>query len=631
MKRQLFVVRPRVNWAAAAVKPLAALLQDNDRSVRFQAATALGRIAEPSAVPSLLKALDEDDLFARYAAFTALNYIGRAHPTTWSSIAQGLRSPQAKILEGTMFAMRETFQEENINALASFVGDRAIPGEARAGALAVLSELHRKSAPWNGHWWGTQPVKSPLPAKVIDWEGTPVVLATVAASLKDPDAAVRLAAVRGTETTHDTNAAVRLVAMFPEEIEQSIRRAIIAAMGAMKGPAASAFIDSLLSHAGGIATLLPDAVAAAERIGGKEMVHALTNLANSWTGVMAVKPTIEALGNLKAVEAVPTLAHFANHPNSELRETAIAALGRVGGEAAVNALVTLLDASDAQIRREAVSALGATKQGSALEPLLKAWHDTSTRTEAIVALAQRPDLRALDAYLDGAADKSSTVRDAARKGLQSIQKPARPILEQRAVQGALSGPVLAGLQRLYEKDDQAKLGPIFANSAAGRSTDPSAYAVFALKNKGDQKHGKAIFNDFTTAACVKCHKAEGQGGDVGPDLNSVGVKYSRAQIIEHILYPSRIILDGYQQTTVVTRDGDLQSGIVRGETLDELTLLDTEGKKHVIVKSQIEKRKQNELSLMPEGLQMGLSLQDFTDLVSYVESLKDQPVHASNK
>src|SRR5436305_13492787 len=136
---------------------------------------------------------------------------------------------------------------------------------------------------------------------------------------------------------------------------------------------------------------------------------------------------------------------------------------------------------------------------------------------------------------------------------------------------------------------------------------------------------------MAAVACIKCHMAEGQGGEVGPDLNSVGAKYNRAQIIEHILYPSRIILDGYQQTTVFTKDGDSQSGIVRGETPDDLTLIDTEGKKHVILKKQIESRKQNELSLMPEGLQVGLSVQEFSDLCTYVESLKDQPVQTSSK
>jgi putative heme-binding domain-containing protein len=115
---------------------------------------------------------------------------------------------------------------------------------------------------------------------------------------------------------------------------------------------------------------------------------------------------------------------------------------------------------------------------------------------------------------------------------------------------------------------------------------------------------------------------------VGPDLTSVGAKYNRAQIVEAILYPSKLILDGYQQTIVFTKEGDSQAGILRSESPEELTLVDTEGKKHVFPKKQIETRKTSELSLMPDGMQFGLSKQDFSDLVSYVESLKDKPAAA---
>ena len=150
----------------------------------------------------------------------------------------------------------------------------------------------------------------------------------------------------------------------------------------------------------------------------------------------------------------------------------------------------------------------------------------------------------------------------------------------------------------------------------------------AVKSSGDAARGRKIFSDLQGVACIKCHRVGGEGGDVGPDLNSAGAKYNRAQLIEHILYPSKLILDGYQQTTVFTKDGDSQSGIVRGETPDELTLLDVEGKKHAIAKKTIDTRKLSELSPMPEGLQLGLTLQEFSDLVSLMETLKDKPVEA---
>jgi HEAT repeat protein len=333
-----------------------------------------------------------------------------------------------------------------------------------------------------------------------------------------------LAAIRATETTRNTNALSRLTALFEKETDKPIRQAIISAMGAIKGPAASAFIGSLLHRAVEFPSLLPDAVAAAEKIGGREMVQALTNLVGSWNGVFVVRPIIEALGNLKAADAIPAVVKFADYPDAEIQKTALDSLGRIGGEKAVAALTPLLNATNVAVRREAITALGITKQKSALEPLLNCWHDSAVRSEGIIALAQRPDMAALDAYLDGLADKNSNVRDACRKALQSMQKQALSPLEERAAQGAIPTRTLAALQKVYEKDDLARLGPIFAKSGVDKSSDPVTYAAFGLKNKGEANHGRVIFSDLKGVACIKCHKAEGQGGDVGPDLNSVGAK-----------------------------------------------------------------------------------------------------------
>src|SRR5207302_626458 len=73
------------------------LVGDPDRSVRFHAATALGRIGQPSAIDSLLASLPEPYLFTRYASFTALNRIGRAQPIAWPEIALGLARDQAPV------------------------------------------------------------------------------------------------------------------------------------------------------------------------------------------------------------------------------------------------------------------------------------------------------------------------------------------------------------------------------------------------------------------------------------------------------------------------------------------------------------------------------------------------------
>src|SRR5439155_8764459 len=95
----------------AAAESLVALLKDEDLTVRFHAATALGRIGAVSAIPALQSAIDEKDLFARYAAFHALNRIGRTNGSAWAEIVKGLESASGAVREGTLFALRESYDE----------------------------------------------------------------------------------------------------------------------------------------------------------------------------------------------------------------------------------------------------------------------------------------------------------------------------------------------------------------------------------------------------------------------------------------------------------------------------------------------------------------------------------------
>ena len=122
--------------------------------------------------------------------------------------------------------------------------------------------------------------------------------------------------------------------------------------------------------------------------------------------------------------------------------------------------------------------------------------------------------------------------------------------------------------------------------------------------------------------CIRCQKLAGQGGNVGLGLDGIGLKYNRARLIESVLYPSRQILSGYQATVIKTRAGELESGLLRSETATDVVLVDASGQEKRIPKSQIESRGESAVSLMPEGLQVGLPLQAFNDLISYLETLR---------
>jgi putative heme-binding domain-containing protein len=157
---------------------------------------------------------------------------------------------------------------------------------------------------------------------------------------------------------------------------------------------------------------------------------------------------------------------------------------------------------------------------------------------------------------------------------------------------------------------------------AGGAVDREAYIRYARNHPGDAPRGRTLFFDLKRAACARCHRANGEGGDIGPDLSDIGGKYERALLIESMLDPSRQVVEGYRVTTLATTSGRILSGIVKAESAGEVTLVDAEGHRHVIAKSEVSERKLIATSLMPDGVTVGLSPEQFADVVSYLESLR---------
>jgi putative heme-binding domain-containing protein len=155
--------------------------------------------------------------------------------------------------------------------------------------------------------------------------------------------------------------------------------------------------------------------------------------------------------------------------------------------------------------------------------------------------------------------------------------------------------------------------------------NPDAYRQFALSERGSTEKGKALFSDPKGLNCVKCHALKGQGGAVGPDLSDIGARYPKDDIVQSILYPSAKIFSGYEPVTIATNDGRVLGGVIKNETADAITLQDADAKTTTVAKAEIEERKVSDVSIMPNGLAEGLSKQDFADLVSFLETLKDKP------
>ena len=605
-----------------AVKPLIGRLADPEASVRFQAATALGRIASPKAAAPLLAALDEKDFFARYAVFTALNRIGRNNAAQWPAIVKGLNRRESDIREGTEFALRETYDSTLVAELAQLARNRQQPVVARESALRLLTLLHHKTKPWRGEWWAYHPVNQPPPAKTEPWTGTDTVLAVLGENLSDKSPHLRLAAVNGVREAGHAPAAPALRELFSKETDPEVRRAALRALGALRDTNSIPLIDPVLRDGQPGDALLPDAVTAAAQIGGERLAQSLIQLLrNHASDTNLALPVIKALGQLKSHEAAGLIAAQLPRREADIRNAAIESLAQIGGDAALKPTLALLERNSADARRSAISALGKLKNRSAVPALLEARNHPALRMEAIASLAQMPDERALDAYLDGLGGKNAALRESCRKAVTAIQTQALPIIEQRL--DTLSPEVIAELRLAFAKNGEAKKGKLF--SIASKALEPADYEQFAMKTTGEATRGREIFHNEGGVACIKCHIVGERGGRVGPDLSGVGAQFGRAALIESILQPSKVVREGYNQVLIETKDDESIAGLFKGETGDDITLLDANNQLRRIAKARIASRQNSQLSIMPEGLQAALTLQEFADLIAFLESLRSQP------
>jgi putative heme-binding domain-containing protein len=612
--------------AAGARERLGALLEDSDSSIRFQAATALGRIGALGAVAPLQDRFRDDDRLVRHAAVTAVNRIGRAQAAAWEAIVEGLASDRPQVRDGTMLALRETYEVPLVSALVRFAGRATQPGAVRAPAYRALFELHRMPAQWNGLWWRLGPLgfledaldASAHPPKTREWAGTPAVIEALHAALDDSDPLVRRAGIENATLALDQSTVDRLLRLFDDPSAVDLRAAIIAVVGAARDARATELVVDQLGRHPANAEILRSAIDAARRQGGQGAKHALAKLVDDDIPPPILTAALEAVGELEVAEAVPAMRACLDHPEAKVRVAAVVALGRIGGKQAESALITAMSDPDVEIRRLAASGLGSLRSTAAVPSLLAAYRRPETRSEALAALSRVPDVRALEVYLDGLESKNLGLREESRNALAAIREEARLRILDRLKAGNLPAPVVLELGTIYA--DDRTLAPLLASGHGRRK--PDEYAAFALANRGDPKHGRALFDDPRGVGCLKCHRVNGTGGEGGPDLSRIAVNYRRAELIESVLFPSKKVADGFHTTTLALADGQVVSGLVVSDGNERLVLVDSQGTKLELRKSDIETTTRSDTSPMPEGLQTGLTREEFADLIAYLETLR---------
>jgi len=139
----------------------------------------------------------------------------------------------------------------------------------------------------------------------------------------------------------------------------------------------------------------------------------------------------------------------------------------------------------------------------------------------------------------------------------------------------------------------------------------------ALNTLGSPDKGRAVFR----STCIACHRAEGVGQELAPNLMTVQNRGAEA-ILLNILDPNREVNPQFVNYVVVTKDGRSASGIIAGESATSITLRRGEGQSETILRSQVEELSSTGMSLMPEGLEKEIDQQAMADLLAYLTTLK---------
>jgi putative heme-binding domain-containing protein len=139
---------------------------------------------------------------------------------------------------------------------------------------------------------------------------------------------------------------------------------------------------------------------------------------------------------------------------------------------------------------------------------------------------------------------------------------------------------------------------------------------------GDITRGRKLFFDAAGVQCRTCHRISGKGTEIGPDLDQIGKKYDRAQILDNILFPSKQIDPKYVVYLVETKQGQAFTGLLVSKDATKVVLKDATNKRIEVAAGEVEVMAPQAKSLMPELLLRDLTAEDVADLTAFLSSLK---------
>ncbi|MBR90723.1 MAG: cytochrome C [Verrucomicrobiales bacterium] len=293
-------------------------------------------------------------------------------------------------------------------------------------------------------------------------------------------------------------------------------------------------------------------------------------------------------------EALRWLTLPANEKPDATLIPAIPLATRRGFREAAPALVTMANTRNSiAVKIAAVQALAGFSDDQAAQHLLSLWPRASSRlrAEILAAMTSRPSR--VDALLD----------EVEKGGFKKADLPAS---------------TLAGLRNQKDQRLKARAIKLLGAPPTSRTRQEVVHGFLpALKLKGNAERGGTIF----TQRCATCHRAGRAGYALGPDLETLKTT-GPEKILANLIDPNREVLASYVAYNITTQDDEEIVGLLGDETTTHVRVKLPLGKERLLPRNEVRAMRSQGRSIMPEGLEAGLTHQHMADLLAFITSLK---------
>ena len=281
---------------------------------------------------------------------------------------------------------------------------------------------------------------------------------------------------------------------------------------------------------------------------------------------------------------------------------------------------------------EGLAYLGKNQQETIMQPLLADDQTAAMQFKTVEVLCRIDAERGINAAIDllnrlpqgASVDPLFTAMYRANNGYTLLEE----ILEEKSIPANFATAGLAafrGNRQRHASVINALIAQGGVESPPKVNPDMNSGAIDRLsttvKGSGDIENGRQIYQR-TELACVMCHRIEGEGGEVGPDLTTIGAQAPMDYIITSLLKPESAVKDGYALIYITKKDGTSVTGILVQETRTETIIRNAGNQLVTIPTDQIDSSEIRSGSLMPATAPLLLEREEFIDLVAYLSSLK---------